>query len=364
MPTSRKTLTRRPAATLSSRVGDMLLRRRGVKQENRAVATSQLSPDNPQVVVIPAQEEPLSDILAKSRFESRPPRTGDYAHVSDLIARCVRKVALQLRYDMPVSTQSLSLTDSLTFAQGDAIHDVVKARAAQGKPSAIWGNWKCRCGTTKTLKPSLLSEVDASKLCAACKTSCNVYEEVPMRNKEHMIVGTPDLLLYLSAFDAFYITELKSIAHDKWKDLVRPDPEHVIQVVFYWFLMNSLGYRLTNRVSILYVTKGWMFSGSPYKEFTIDAQSMQKRLEPHLEDARALMAAKKGVGLPVRVCASEQDPKAKKCEACTVCFKDIHNAPKKINIRHVLSREVEKPPSSAGDRPVTQQHRVRVHRTR
>jgi hypothetical protein len=165
-----------------------------------------------------------------------------------------------------------------------------------------------------------------------------VYEEVPMRDKELMIVGTPDIITYMHTHSAFYVSELKSIAHDRWKDLVRPLPEHVIQILFYWFLMHRKGYRMANRASVLYATKGWMFSGQPYKEFSIDAQSMLSRLEPYLEDARALKEARGGGALPLRTCPTEQAPEARKCEACRVCFKGTDDAPTKVDIRQALSR--------------------------
>jgi len=178
----------------------------------------------------------------------------------------------------------------------------------------------------------LLSEVDPEILCNACKTPRTFYDEVPMRNEEYKIVGTPDLLLYLAAYDAFHINEIKSIAADRWKELVRPLPEHVLQATFYWFLMNALGYKLLDSVSILYVTKGWMFSGVPYKEYTVNAQDMVRRLSSYLEDAKALKAAREGGGLPMRTCPTDDTPIARKCDARTVCFMKDGNVPKKITI--------------------------------
>lgn len=362
MATIRRTTAR---ASVSSRMGDMLMRRRGEKQVAKKASTERsrtLDPENPTVVEVSKQETPLMDLLDKARYELRAPRLGEYIHVSDLLGsgKCTRKTALKERFGLSVAPQNLSLTDSLTFAQGDAIHDVLKGRAARGGPRSVWGTWKCACGTTRTKSPCLLDEVDQTVKCSACNSPQNIYEEVPMRDKELMIVGTPDLILYLHAHEAFYVTELKSIAHEKWKELVRPDPEHVMQVLFYWYLMHRKGYRLANRVSILYATKGWMFSGTPCKEFSFDAQSMLHRLEPYLEDAKALKESRSGGALPMRICASERAPVAQKCEACSVCFKGSDETPKKVNLRAVFGTRAQ----SSGDRPVAAQHRIRIQRKR
>lgn len=145
-----------------------------------------------------------------------------------------------------------------------------------------------------------------------------------MRDDDLWIVGNPDLLLYLPDLDAIHITELKSIAPDQFKELTRPKPDHVLQVVFYWYLMNKLGYHLTDKVSIFYATKGWVFgSTKPYREFVIHPQLELHRLEDMIEDARAHKAAiqDKQAPLPLRtLCASPGAKEAKNCSVCEICF--------------------------------------------
>lgn len=271
----------------------------------------------------------------------RAARQTEYLHVSDLVGKCLRKIAITETLGLPPKAQGLSLTDSLTYGQGEIIHDVMKARIAAGG-ALLWGNWQCRCGTTKTSSPCLPREEPRISLgsCPACGGVPDVYVEVPMRDEELKIVGTPDILTYLPELTALHITELKSMSHDMWKELVRPVPDHVIQVVFYWFLMQRLGYRLTNRISIVYVTKGWMFSGNPWKEFTLDAQVEIPRLAPYLEDARAIQVSRAGGSLPVRTCANERAPVAKKCEVCKTCFSGVDlERPREISIVAALTSE-------------------------
>ena len=319
----------RATSGLSSRLGDVLQRRRGAKMEAEDAQSRNVMTGG--IVTMPPEATPLSDLLQKARIFSRPARSTEFLHVSDLVGKCIRKIALAERLKLPPKPQALRLTDLLTFAQGDAIHDVLRSRAAAGGPRAVWGNWECKCGTTSTATPQLFSDVDPERRCPACKGPLNVYKEVPMLVKDLGIVGNPDLILFLSEFDALHITELKSIAHDAWKELVRPLPDHVIQVLFYWYLMRRLGYSLTDKVSILYATKGWIFSGDAFKEFVVDCPSQVHRLDPYLEDAKAVLAARAGGDLPPRTCASEQSPDAKKCELCRSCF-GVNNDEQPITI--------------------------------
>jgi hypothetical protein len=276
-----------------------------------------------------ADETPLSDIMRKARNGYRRPRIGNAVHVSDLIARCIRKKALVERHSIPLPAQKLSLMDELTFAQGDAIHDVVKARAAAADAGGVWGRWRCHCKSLRVDEPVLLSEVDQEILCTNCGGPANVYEEVTFKDEEHNIVGHPDLILYLAALSAYYVTELKSISALQYDELARPDPDHVIQVLFYWYLMRLAGYEVADHVSILYVTKGYKFKGDPYKEFVINAPAQVHKLDIYLADAKALKVAREGGELPKRACASSTAPEARKCEACTYCFDETDGAGRK-----------------------------------
>ena len=150
----------------------------------------------------------------------------------------------------------------------------------------------------------------------------DTYVEVSVYNEEHNIVGHPDLLVFLESLSAYYVTELKSISHESYKALVRPKPDHVLQALFYWYLMHKEGYNLVNQASILYVTKGYTFRGAPYTEFTFDPQQSVSRLEPYLAEAKALILSRAGGELPNRIvqCGSIDSPEARKCLMKNACF--------------------------------------------
>lgn len=309
------------AAPAAPAAANPLAARRTRLRTKEAERIEAIKESDDQIVECPVQENLLLDIIMRNPRTVRPARPGDYLHVSDLLHRCIRKIALTKKHSIPIRPQRLSHSDVLTFAQGDAIHDALKAMAVGGAPNAVWGNWSCSCGYLFHTEPCTYREIDQDELCPYCGTPTNKYQEVPMHNDALMIVGTPDLLLYLMEFDAFHITELKSISHDQWKELRRPKPEHILQILFYWWLMRELGYRLTDRLSILYATKGYLFAGSPYKEFMFNPEHELHRLEPYFDDARRLLASKTGSTLPARTaCSSEMTVEAKSCEVCKICF--------------------------------------------
>ena len=140
-----------------------------------------------------------------------------------------------------------------------------------------------------------------------------------MFNEEYKIVGNPDILLFLEDVNAFQGVELKSITPNDFPDLARPKPEHVIQSLFYWWLMHALGYRLTTTWSIVYLNKGHSFHGNPYKEFVVDMPSQLARLDMFLEEALALKQFRAGGILPPRVRCTTTDTPA---GSTTVCVEE------------------------------------------
>lgn len=245
-------------------------------------------------------------------------RDGDNLHVSDLIGKCIRKLALSKRFGTKLPPERIYDGLGITFAQGDAIHDFVKARIAHGHPELMYGTWGCKCGRTTTPKPTTLA--GSTGTCSHCEGPVNQYHEIKVVDPEYGITGSPDFLMLLDRLDVFHITEIKSINGEAFKELVRPMPDHVIQVTFYWHLMRRAGYSLTDRVSILYSNKAYSFK-SPYKEFTVDVQASVSRLEPYIEDAKAYKAALGGGPLPLRsTCSTETSPEAKKCPMAAMCF--------------------------------------------
>lgn len=271
----------------------------------------------------PNTEAVYGDAIRSMRVAPQAMRSGEYLHVSDLISKCVRARSLLELHQITLPVKNLSLSDRMTFAMGDAIHDVAKALARDGSPDLAWGKWSCKCGYLHHDDPCVFSEVE-EEVCPHCNTRVDVYQEVSIFDEEYGIVGNPDLVFWLPRKGAFHINEIKSISDTQWKELRRPKPEHILQVVFYWLLCHRKGMPLTDRVSIIYFTKGWMFGTQDnYKEFLVDPQAELHRLEDMVADAKAYKAARVSGDLallPTRTCATAEAKDAKACTACDLCF--------------------------------------------
>lgn len=289
---------------------------RRTRTRSRPVA----QPAPPLIAQMGAAEDILKDVMRSGYSTIQHTRAGHHLHVSDLLSKCIRKRVLCHRFGIRMPSRRLTMSDMLTFAQGDAIHDLIKNQAREAAPTMVYGKWSCKCEYLRIDEPCVYSEIE-QETCPYCRTQVDTYHEVSMFDEELWIVGNPDLLLWLPDYQAFHITELKSIAHEQWKELVRPKPEHVLQVVFYWYLMNKLGYPLTDKVTIFYASKGWMF-GDPTKEFVIEPQHEIHRLEDMIEDARAYkVAIESGEGLPLRsYCPNIKSKDAQACEVAIQCF--------------------------------------------
>lgn len=331
---------REEQAAPTSRVSSMLERRRNTIQLNREQRRELARQSDLDIVATPDDgDDLLGRILDKARNEVRHRRPGEYVHVSDLIGKCMRRVALLERHELPERAGRLTLMDLLTFRMGEAVHDVAKERTALGAPDNVWGKWKCKCGHLYHEEPCVYSEVDQEDICERCGTATTEYVEVSMRDEDLLIVGNPDLLLYFGDIDAFHVNEIKSLAHKQWEEISRPKPEHVIQALFYWYLMRKLGYRMTDRITIIYFTKGYVFQGKPYKEFSYLAEEVLHRLDDFLEDAQALKQSREGGELPARTCPSADCPEGRKCEVTNVCFGGEDATITEIDIRALYGDE-------------------------
>lgn len=318
-----------PAPRSESRASLALRRRRGLTDEPNPAPGRRVSgaSKDTQVVPAPNTDNPLGEVIDKAKWSMQETRPGHHLHVSDLLYKCIRKRALEERFHVMPPARRLTMSDMLTFAMGDAVHDTLKERARIGAPEKVWGIWSCKCHYLKHEDPCIYAEIDQEETCPHCLSLVNHYNEVSLFDEDYGVVGNPDLILYIERSDAFHITELKSMAHKQWEELTRPDPDHVRQVVFYWHLMHRKGYRLTDRVSIFYATKQWQFGDKTvYKEFLIDPVAELHRLDPMIEDAKAYKACVENgdkAPLPLRTHCAHRDAKdAKKCGVLELCFGD------------------------------------------
>lgn len=271
-----------------------------------------------KVVPLRNGEEFAMKLLRYCPSEINTFRSSTYLHVSDLLGKCVRRIALSEKLDLSIPAGHVMDSMGLTFAQGTAIHEFVKNKFVKGHPDKLYGRWSCLCGNTVT--EAMLKNDVPTIACQDCGKVPDHYREVELFDDEYMVVGSPDIMLYIEALEAYYPIEVKSINYEDWKEIVRPKPDHVLQVLFYWHLMLRKGYSVPNQISILYVSKGFIFK-TPYKEFVIDVGNELARLDEYIEEAKALKKARAGGSLPRRtMCSSMGCSEAKKCHVAVTCF--------------------------------------------
>lgn len=272
-----------------------------------------------EIVTMQEGEDYGLSLLKKCKQEVSAYRHGEYLHVSDLLGKCVRKVALSDKYKLSVPAASLGDSMGLTFAQGTAMHEYVKEKFKKGHPDKLFGRWSCLCGNAVT-EPMLHNSVP-NRPCVDCGKVPYRYRELEIFNDDLMVVGSPDITLYLSELQAYYPIELKSMNPEDWKNIVRPVPDHILQVLFYWRLLKEAGYSVVNQISIIYMNKGYVFK-LPYKEFVIKPEEQLDRLSLYDDEARALKEYRKSGTMPPRTfCSSPACADAKACHVANVCFR-------------------------------------------
>lgn len=236
-------------------------------------------------------------------------------HVSDLLSKCMRMYALAHRFDIQLLGETLWDNVAVTFAIGRAIGDYMVQKASRVAPAVMYGKWSCACNTN-TITGTAEQAIEQGA-CSKCGTHMRNYDEYQFYHKDTDLIGSVDLTLLWDTY--FYLTEVKSIKKEDWEELVRPLPQHILQVVFYWWLAVQAKEPVYDQVSIVYVTKGQP-RGTPFKEFVLKPADHLHRLDDYIEDAKALVAAKKGGPLPVRICDSPEATMAKTCQTCNICF--------------------------------------------
>ena len=259
---------------------------------------------------------PTIDAMRKSMAaELNHYRDDSHLHASDLIYRCTRALAIHKKFNIPIPAERLEDTRALTFAVGRAIGDFVIDRMRSTIPDELYGRWECHCG--ETMEETTLAIARDMK-CSACYQKPVKYHEMVIMDDEWGLSGSIDLTRKING--SFYLTELKSISSKRFDDLVRPVPEHIIQILLYWHLANRAGWPLYDKVSILYVRKDFSFK-QIYKEYKLEPAKMMDVVQPYIDDAINYKHALDTNVLPERkLCTSASSKMAKECEVCNECF--------------------------------------------
>ncbi len=168
----------------------------------------------------------------------------EWIHVSDILYKCSRRVALHRYVSHSMPGGNLSEGQRITFGIGDKIHDMVKESIARSDPSRAFGTWKCHCG--KESHTGVLTDALSKAPCVLCHTELTHYHEINITDESRSLVGGIDFLLYDNI--AFYLVEIKSIkrsgtsSFEEVQATRRPLPMHSAQALIYWNMLYNAGW--------------------------------------------------------------------------------------------------------------------------
>ena len=240
-------------------------------------------------------------------------------HVSDVVYKCNRYLALIRRLGLNPFPGRLWDTQDVTFTIGNAVHDLIIGRLQGTRPDNLWGRWKCSCGNEAFI--GIYTEAKEHS-CSSCKQPTVNYNEISVISELHQVIGNVDLLMKFG--DHFRVNELKSInkkGFEEVKAANRAKPEHIIQVGMYWYLLRDLGYSLQDKLSIFYVQKDYK-PGVVMHEIVLDAHEIERAVYAYLNPTALLASNDLRVPLPSRAndCSSFAATKTKECHLAGTCF--------------------------------------------
>lgn len=246
-------------------------------------------------------------------------RHSEYLHVSDLLKECVRKVAIADTLERVILKDPIYFNIGLVFEQGRAIERFLTEQLKFRLPNELYGKWRCSCQHTEFL--GVYSEALDQDKCPKCEQTPVNYNEIEYKDPEYMISGSVDF--HLLRDGALLPIESKSINANKWKELTRAEPNHILQVLMYWHLMHRKDLPLHDLALIAYTGKD-IYRGFPIKEYPQHASRSMARVEHLIEEATEWAEFKAaGTIPPRRCCTSGNSPKARKCQFAHECFHDF-----------------------------------------
>lgn len=253
---------------------------------------------------------------------SRDGGTDGYMHVSSLIGLdCARKPCLVRQHDVQ-TYNTVTGGHRLMWAQGRATENHIRDAIISSTDGRImYGRWVCRCehASHLGLRP------DQDFKCERCGHSLDRYREPLLRDDEYLITGNPDLTFLIE--NHILVTEIKSMNEDQFEELDDSAlADHANQALMYREMYRRKGFRVMDKVVVLYGRKRfkWGGKGRVYKEFHVDATTLQSRtmVDTCYDIASDIAANSRAQALPRRCrgCATPETKTAKGCPVAHLCF--------------------------------------------
>jgi len=262
-----------------------------------------------------ARKNPIGRFLPH-KPEQQDFRHGEYTHVSDLLNKCMRSVALAAENRLPVMLEPTWTSQRIIFRSGEILHELLRDEITR-KSRTVFGNW--RCGCKKTITEHGFAIDFKNVRCEHCGGPTNIYDEFKLINEECKIVGHADIAYMEDGW--LMIGELKSVSKLIFDSLSGAQPDHQYQARMYSWLARQMGYNVHDHVVVFYVCREWMFK-NPYKEYLV-YWNPDDPPQPYVDLAMEFKIYRETGAVPPRtLCTSKAAPRSKKCATQVFCFMD------------------------------------------
>lgn len=280
--------------------------------------------------------------IHKATAGPRPPRPHDMVHASDLDPMrdwCPREPALLTLHDKKRPNEFVATCQRMTWGMGYKGADLLMDLIPREK---IWGNWKCRaCGFEQNLSY-------APQKCEGCGGSWKAlkYVEVFLRDPATGLVGSVDLFVDILGNGTKTPVEIKTEGNEGFKKRIKPEFDHEWRTMLYLWLieqtpqMKGLGLNHQEGRVIYFTKEGWADApkikewkladraASAIKEYFVNRNDdMTLNARKQVEIYRAWrkefdmgLASHTSQWLPLGVCTSPAQTRAKACAVCKECF--------------------------------------------
>lgn len=240
---------------------------------------------------------------------------------------CAREHCIYSITEVQPLPEFLSTSLNTTFAYGRYIQAMIND---VWLVDAMVGDWKCKA----------CNHIEVS--CKRPKVKCNCgaklweYQEVNVVSEYSGISGGLDVILDIGT-GKFIVVEVKTMDKDQFRALKAPKSEHRQRTQLYLRLIKESKHPLaaqidTSQATILYMSKSYGFKDfsiaeypfrddtfSPFKEFKV--ASSDNNCEGLSQLGRSVKLFREGKKpIPLKICSSIMDSRAKKCCCKKQCF--------------------------------------------
>lgn len=236
---------------------------------------------------------------------------GDLIHVSSIIGDfCPRREWLkrEIGYSVP---RNVNGALRVVWKLGRTAEEHVREQLLTTLRGNAFGRWACdQCSAVEEEARQYYF-----KQCA-CGGKFDRYVEAQIVDEEAGVTGSVDFVWIHRDF--FNVVEIKSMNKTEFESLKKCKADHMNQAEFYRWIFHRNGFKV-NRAEVIVVAKDYVV-GSIYKVFSSERVSTARPLIVSATKDDVELA--RGEKMPARVmqCASPSSPRAKGCEACSLCF--------------------------------------------